>query len=140
RWMREGRCAGSRVTATRGSDLSAASPEKRESCRMVAEHSSDRSRPASRARIAFQMFDASDPRLYRASQAPPERHFGMGGGPDGSKEEGLEEGRQEGREAFHEAQELAEEVARTFRAASEVREAARGFAATKTCSAPHNRR
>src|SRR3954469_19687402 len=94
---------------------------------MAVEHSSDRSRPPSSAAKWIQMFDASDLRLYRATQAPTERHFGTGGGPDGC-EEGLEERREEGRKAIHEeAEELAKEVARTFRAASEVCEAARGF-------------
>src|SRR6266446_3731502 len=54
-WMRGGWACG------------ASSPGKRESCRMLVEHSSDRSRPAS----SVWMFDASDRRLYRARQAPP---------------------------------------------------------------------
>src|SRR3989449_9598732 len=66
-WIRGGRTCGSSSTATRGSDRGASSPGKRRSCRMLVEHSSDRSRPASSVR----MFDASDRRLYRARQAPP---------------------------------------------------------------------
>jgi hypothetical protein len=63
------------------------------------------------------MFDASDPRLYRAHKLRGSDTLGTGGGPDG-KEERLKEGQQEGREAIHQEEELAQEVARTFRAAS----------------------
>src|SRR5258705_12310947 len=117
-WMRDGRSGASSAIATRGSDFGAVSLGKRESCRMAAEHSSDRSRAPSSAQITIRMFDASDLRLYRArSFVAAERHTGAGGGPDG-KEEGLEEGRQEGHQAINQEKELAQEVARKFRAAS----------------------
>jgi hypothetical protein len=64
--MREGLSGTSSAIATRGSDFGAVSLGKRESCRMAAKHFSDRSRPASSVRMCVRMFDASDPRLYRA--------------------------------------------------------------------------
>src|SRR5438270_4546568 len=134
--MRDGRSGASTATATRGSDFGALSLGKRESCRMTVKHSSDRSRPPSSAPKCIQMFDASDLRLYRATQAPTERHFGTGGGPDGC-EEGLEERREEGRKAFNEeAEELAKEVARRFRAASEAARPPAGFGSRQVVPPP----